>query len=149
MKIDYDSLDPTAEFNINMVGDITKNTYLGKFKVKCILSPLESIEADREYRNLLGNDSISTNDTIRFLALSLTQLKFRLIEYPPFWDNKILGGSHIKDNNIISEIFDKALEAQELYKNTKQKEYDELQKKLANNIKNGTISQPEIDNSNG
>lgn len=135
--------DSQHEFSINLVGDKTKQTYLGDFKAKCLLTPLEKISADREYRELMGENIIMASDETKKLAFALSQLKYRLIEYPPFWDNRTIGGGHIQDSNIIAEVFNKAIEAEEKYIETKVNEAKEIEKRLQNAIKKKHIEKSE------
>ena len=100
MQIDLEN--GTAVFSINIVGNVERQTYLGTFKVKCVLSPYDFIKADRLYRELLGGTTPEVvHAHARSCAFAFSQLKFRIIECPPFWENPELGGSHLKDDNVI------------------------------------------------
>lgn len=135
-----------AKFDIAIDGNITKQTYIGKFKVKCLLSPLEEIEADKIYRELLGNNYHLSEDIIKQKAFALAQLKVRIIEYPPFWENDYIGGGHLPDSNVLMEVLDKAIEAQEKFIEGKIKEKKERTETLTKAIKNKTIQkEPELD----
>jgi hypothetical protein len=146
MKIDYDSLDPIAEFDIKIKGELTKNTYLGTFKVKCLLTAMEMIDVDRKYREFIGKEITVANEQARNLAFALAQLNYRIIECPPFWENKTIGGGHIKDSNVILEVLEKAFEAQFKYSDHQQEQADKLEKKLTESIKKGEIQKEEINN---
>jgi hypothetical protein len=136
-----------AKFEISILGKFTKETYIGKFKVKCILSPLEEIEADKIYRDLLGNNYHLSDEIIKQKAFALAQLNVRILQAPPFWENDRIGGGHISDSNVILEVLDKAIEAQELYVEGKEKEMKERQEALTKAIKNKVIQkEPELDN---
>jgi hypothetical protein len=135
-----------AKFEFNIVGKTTKESYMGKFKVKCILSPLEEIEADKTYRDLLGNNYHLADSSIKEKAFALSQLKFRVIEYPPFWDNDYIGGGHIVDSNVILEVIELAIQAQEKYVEFKEKEMKQRQDLLTKAIKNQQIEKdPEVE----
>lgn len=136
-----------AKFEINVLGKFTKQTYIGTFKVKCILSPLEEIEADKIYRELLGNNYHLSDETIKQKAFALAQLQVRVLQQPFFWENDRLGGGHIPDSNVILEILDKAVEAQEMYIESKEQEMKERQAALTKAIKNRVIEkEPELEN---
>lgn len=138
--------DSEAVFDLNILGDRTNQTYMGTFKVKCLLSPLEEIEADKVYRELLGPNSHLAQEHVRQQAFALAQLDQRIIEAPPFWDNQILGGGHIKDRNMVLEVLEKAIEAQEKYVEQKEKELEKKQKKMAQMIRSKKIiKKPEDD----
>lgn len=133
-----------ATFDINSVGENTKQTYLGKFKVKCMLSPLEEIAADKRYRDLLGTNSHLAAERVRSFAFALSQLEQRVLEYPPFWENNTIHGGHVEDN-IVLEVLDKAVEAQEKYLEQKKQELEHQQKRIADMMKNKDIEkEPEM-----
>lgn len=131
--------DGTATFSINLIGNMSNETYMGNFKVKCLLSPLEEISADRMYRELLGVNSHLASEFVRKQAYALSQLEQRVMESPPFWHNEFLGGGHITDNNVIMEVLEKAVESQEKFKERKVKELKERQKALTKRIKSKKI----------
>lgn len=98
-------------------GDI-HGTYVGVFKFKCYLSPLEQIAADRERRELLGPQPFAAAEHESFLAYALTQLKYRIVSAPPFWisQNPSSLAGDIADENIIAAVLDAALSAEIKYK---------------------------------
>ncbi len=139
-------IEQTATFGVNIVGKHSKDSYMGTFKVKCLLSPLEEIAADKRYRDLLGANSHLAQEHIRQQAFALAQLEQRVIEMPPFWENDSLPGGHIKDTNVLLHVLDLAVEAQEKYINIKEEELKERQKRLTKAIKKKKIEkEPEID----
>jgi len=137
--------DVATEF-INIVGDVTKNSFQGTFRFKCFLTPLEEIKADRLFRELIGtSNSILTSDRVRNLSLALGQLKFRILESPAGWKHEEVDGSHL-DYNIIITVFNLAMTAEETYRKQKKEEYENLQKRLTTDVKKGKIKpQPKIE----
>jgi len=136
-----------ASFGLNTTGEHSNETYMGNFKVKCVLSPLEEIAADRRYRELLGPNSHLATERVRSQAFALAQLEQRIIDHPPFWDNDTIGGGHIDDTNVILEVLDRAIESQEKYIEVKREELIQRQAMLTNMIKTKEIEKdPEIDN---
>jgi hypothetical protein len=132
--------DATAKFDINVLGETTKQTYLGTFEVNCILSPLEEIEADKTYRSLLGDTAMLMADQrVKEITFALSQLKVRLISFPPFWENHIIGGGHIKDYNVIFQVLDLAIKATNMYKEKLQKEAEVIKETLTKAIKTKKI----------
>lgn len=139
-------IEQTATFSVNIVGKHSKDSYMGTFKVKCLLSPLEEIAADKRYRDLLGSNSHLAQEHIRQQAFALAQLEQRVINMPPFWENDSLPGGHIKDTNVLLAILDLAVEAQEKYITTKEDELKERQQRLTKAIKKKKIEkEPEIE----
>lgn len=108
----------TATWEISLQGDVS-GTYTGKFRFKCILSPTHKIAANREYRELLGNNPTLTPEYESNLAYALTQLKYRVLEAPPFWSatqNSTGYAGDIADTNVIMAVLDAAVEAEIKYK---------------------------------
>jgi hypothetical protein len=131
-------------FSINSVGEKTGQSYIGSFKVQCIMSPMDIIEADRLYRQLLGENIAWASQQAQNFALALTQLKYRIVQAPAFWENDTtIGGSHIKDYNVIIEIFDQALLAEENYVKENVKKMEIQKKKLVDAIKSKKIKKKE------
>jgi hypothetical protein len=107
----------TAIWNIQLTGDIA-GSYMGLFKFRCYLNPLQQIAANREYREMLGTNPSFASEHESFLAYALTQLKYRIISAPPFWASanpSSLGGD-IADENIISAVLDAALTSEIKFK---------------------------------
>lgn len=144
MEINHE--EGTAVFYINEVGNVTRQTYMGTFKVHCVLSPIDFIESDKMYREMLGaTNPENAHEHARSVAFALSQLKYRIIEEAPFWENRRLGGSHIKDDNIIITILNNAIEAEERFREAKVKEAEEIQKRLQKMIENEEIEKtPEL-----
>lgn len=102
-----------ATWEINMTGDVG-GTYQGIFQFKTILSPMQQIEADRDYRELIGANASLASSHIDNLAYTFSQLRQRIIKYPPFWDDGAsrFKGSHIRDEDIIQAVYEAAVVAE-------------------------------------
>ena len=117
----------TAVWTMREEGDVN-GTYIGTFKFKCFLTPLQQIAANREQRELLGSNPTLAGEHESFLAYALTQLKYRIVEAPPFWTTQ--GSTYngdLADENIIGKVLDKAIASELKYK-------DSLKKKKADAI---------------
>jgi hypothetical protein len=104
-----------AHWRINAEGPIN-GKYIGTFKFRCYLTPTQRIAANREYREMLGSNPTLIPEHEDGLAYALTQLKYRVISYPPFWegeDKPILGD--IADYNIISLVLNASVAAELKY----------------------------------
>ena len=134
-----------ATFELNLLGTDNNQTYMGKFKVKCLLSPMDIIESDKLYRTMLGENIAYAGETAKHMAFALSQLKYRIIEYPPFWENRPIKGSHISDKNIIIEILNVAIDVEELYRQKKIEEAKKVEERLTNAIKNKTLKKEDED----
>ena len=111
-------------------------TYTGTFKFRCYLNPLQTLEAGREYRSLLGNMGHAATNLENNLAFALSQLKQRVISAPPFWTSTKESGieGNIGDVAIILAVINAAERAELMFKENIQKERDAL---LDNAIKLG------------
>lgn len=131
-------------FDVNIIGKSTNQTYMGTFKVKCLLSPMEQIKADKLYRDLLGTNAHLASNHVASLTYAASQLHLRVVEAPPFWEGSDIGGAHIKDENVILEVLENALESQVMFVEEKQEELKKRQEIMANLIRNKKIT-PEDD----
>jgi hypothetical protein len=139
-------VEQVATFTVNIIGRHSKSSYMGTFKVKCLLSPLEEIAADKRYRDLLGSNSHLAQERVRQQAFALAQLEQRIIAMPPFWENDTLPGGHISDDNVLLHVLDEAIEAQNKYIQGKEDELKERQQRLTKAIKKKKIEkEPELD----
>lgn len=132
-----------ASFDYHGVGNQTNTTYMGNFVTKCVLSPMDHIKADRLYRELIGsvNPHLASKETTNY-AFALSQLKVRLVEFPDFFKNKELDGSHL-DSNILIDLVNKAIDAQEEYKEELDQRLKDMQDMLARKIKSREIEKEE------
>lgn len=145
-KVEVDLDNATATFKIDLVGKQTQESYKGVFVVKCLLNPMDFINADKTYRQLIGGKPMEAHEHASALAFALSQLKYRVNKFPPFWENREMPGGHIDDDNIIIEVLNRALYAQERYVRLKKEEVDNIEKQLTEDIMGGIIQEmPEID----
>lgn len=142
-KIDVEK--GTADFLVNMTGDVNNHTYLGRFEIKCVLSPLDQINADREYRDFLGNNMILASEQVKNHAFALAQCKYRIIESPPFWQT---AGTHgnLEDDNVITAVLNACIDAQESYLELRKKEQVDIEKSLTKRMKENLIEkEPDVE----
>lgn len=123
IRIDGD----VATWEMNMVGAI-KGTYIGTFRFRCYLTPLQQIQAGKEQRALLGENMALAPQHESFLAYALTQLKHRILSSPPFWASANPGKSlegDLPDEDVIEAILDASVRAEIMYKDGLKKRKDE------------------------
>lgn len=108
------SPDGTATFTINEEG-LVQGSYKGSFALRCYLSPLDTLSAGRQFRDLLGQFGESAGEQDRYLAFCISQLSRRVIKGPPWWNTGDGSGS-IPDLNVLSLILDRCLTAEAAYK---------------------------------
>lgn len=111
-----------ATWTMHIDGAVS-GTYTGTFKFRCFLTPLQRIAAGREQRALLGESRAFAEtpdyEHEAWLAYLITQLKYRIISAPPFWNTSGINKSHegdIPDENVLEKILDAATDAELIYK---------------------------------
>jgi hypothetical protein len=144
----------TGSFTFNEIGERTKKLYQGTFIVKSMLNPIEELAVMRELKDILGPHWASCTDAEYNIAYSLCELKYRIINAPPFWNNAPAGnfpGGGLMDKNIILKVLDYATEVyrvqakllKEEGKKTLKKLEDSLQKYDQDALKEGTGDESE------
>lgn len=121
----------TATWHLSMEGNI-QGTYTGLFRFKCFLSPSEKLAMGRDYRELLGANASLAYKHEDDLAFALAQLKYRVIDSPPFWSSaEGINGmkGDIPDAEIIMNVLDAAMAAEWKYLAELHKRKDESLKR--------------------
>lgn len=93
-------------------------SYMGTFKFRCFMTPMQLLEADRDYRELLGTNASFAATEADNVAYCLAQLKQRIIESPPFWKEgggRFPGGA-LKDLEILNLVLEAAVQAEVKYR---------------------------------
>lgn len=120
-----------ATWNITTIGNM-QGTYTGRFRFKCFLTPTEKLAAGRDYRALLGPNPVGVLENEESIAFSLSQLKYRILEAPPFWTSAIgMDGftGDLPDENVINSVLEAALAAEFKYAATLMNRKEEALKK--------------------
>jgi hypothetical protein len=125
----------TATWNIQSNGQVG-GLYTGQFTFNLMLSPIQEIEADRDYRELLGKNAELASTHIESLAHVLSQLKQRVKNAPPFWYSSVsrFPGSHIKDRDILELVYQAAAEAEIKYRESLKERKESLLKRLKKQV---------------
>jgi hypothetical protein len=124
VNIDY--YTGTATFFVDTESGSTGTIYKGIFKVKCILSPLEYINADALYRELIGKTNPQfASEYVGQLCYALSQLKFRIMDCPDWFKNRETGihGSNA-DDSVLLHVLDKAIDAEAQYREGMKERYE-------------------------
>jgi hypothetical protein len=145
-KVNVDIEKGEATFKVDLVGQKSKESYKGVFVVRCMLNPMAFIAADKLYRELLGGKPVEAHPHAGALAFALSQLKYRVLKMPPFWENREIPGGHIDDHNILIEVLNRAIYCEEVYAKMKNEEAVRIEKELTDDIFNKIIErQPELE----
>lgn len=138
-ELSIDLLEGNGKFYLQIEGEISGESYMGTFTVKGSLSPLDTIKSDRRYRELMGKDIQYATDHASQLAFSLAQLNQRIVESPDWWKNDEINGGHL-DENVIMEIFSKAIECEKEYRLKRKEQSDIYKKRINEKIMSGDIA---------
>lgn len=102
-------------FSIHVVGDTSGQTWTGEFEVKRTLSKMDQLKQDQYFRFYLGTDSPAfASPTAQAIAEVLSQLRVRIVKSPGWWAEQGQGEKS-EDDNLLKEIFTKAMEAEREY----------------------------------
>lgn len=139
----------TATFQVSIKDELTFETYIGQFKVKCFKTPLDTIKADRFYRELIGSVSPTmASITAQNMAFAISELSVRTLEAPNWFNLKSeVPGSQLSEK-VLTEILSKAIEAEEEYRKQQKDKFEAIQKRLqtkfeSNIIKKQTLEEEE------
>jgi translation initiation factor 2B subunit (eIF-2B alpha/beta/delta family) len=124
-----------ATWDCNLIGSIN-GSYVGTFKFRAYLNPIQKLSASRMYRELLGNSQLPASPTEDNLAFAISQLKHRIVEAPPFWSSGSDLGT-IPDEEVLMSILDAAIASEIMYREdikNKKQEAIEKAKKAAEKI---------------
>jgi hypothetical protein len=131
--------DNIGIFTISVKDPDSMQTYIGEFKVKLILDPLELLAIDRDFRELIGPVSpLMAGQEANNIAFALSQLKHRVIHAPAFWKGYGYDGGHLP-KEVLYAVLDDSLKVQEKFKKQKLDEQEALVKKLTAQVRKGAI----------
>ncbi len=103
---------PNSEtFVINVVGDTTGETQTGKFIAKKRLSFNDQMRRDNHRRQMLGEAPGEPTPRANSMATIFSELLVRLTEAPSWWVDAD-EGRELEDENVIVEVYDRALKVE-------------------------------------
>ncbi len=113
-------------FSFDCIGEISKQKWPGDFTVKPILSFANIAAVDAERRRFMGNppDELAVPEEIRSIAAMISQIKFRIVKCPS-WVIESNYLADMVDGNVLVELFQKVIEAEEQYREKLTKKADD------------------------
>ena len=137
--------DNVGIFTISELDNETNETFIGEFRVKVILSPLDILSVDRDYRELIGaiNPIMASNEANN-IAFALSQLRHRILAYPSFWKGDGYDGGHLP-TKVLYKILDDSIACQDKFKKDKQDELEKIRKNLTKQVKAGKIKKKVVE----
>lgn len=107
--------DTVSEFQIDIVGNVSKKRFLGDFKCR-IPTIQDQIDTARTEAKMCGELPDNLNQGMRKMILQLAYLKYTLIEFPNFWKDSNYG-AQLRDINVIETIYDTVIEKEQAWLN--------------------------------
>jgi hypothetical protein len=99
-----------STFDVDVKGDTTLKEYKGQFTCRCVLTMGQKHALELEKSRLLGSYTNPTDDLIG-IAVIFSNLRQKLIDGPEWWKQSS-GGTTINDENVLLEIYNKILKAE-------------------------------------
>jgi len=108
-----------ATVMVTVLNDDTDEELKGIFKFRCLMQPIDEINIDAFYRELIGIRPTDADQKADRFAFSLSHLRYRIIDAPTWWKEDpdkrtLIWGGHC-NKNIILEVFNLAVEAEKIY----------------------------------
>lgn len=123
-------METTVEFSVNEIGSDTGNPYVGKFKVKTILTRKDRFAADERRRMLLGASAGEALLPLQEEAFVLGQLYVRVVDGPKWWNDSDFG-ANLEDGNVIARLYELAVGKEKERRDQIRKEAEKAVKKIA------------------
>jgi len=120
-------------FDIDLEGNITHERYHGTFSVKCLLTNAETLQIAAAVDKMGGNSQTMPAPYRQFMK-ALCELDFLVLDAPAFWKNSE-GGRTLKDQNVVNEVYAKALDQAVTYQKRINDEAEALSKAHAEHQK--------------
>jgi hypothetical protein len=103
---------PNSEtFTVNVTGDTTGENQTGKFIAKKRLSFNDQLRRDNFRRQMLGTAPGEPAPRAASMATVFSELLVRLLEAPSWWVDAD-EGRELEDENVIVEVYEKALKVE-------------------------------------
>ena len=100
--------DTTHQFQIDIVGRITKRRYLGEFSCKIPTIKDQAMIAKHEAM-LNGEYPIYLDGAVKGLHKKIAYLRYTLVDVPKFWSDADLGYD-LRDDNVIDAVYAEVME---------------------------------------
>lgn len=123
-------MDTIKVIEFNTIGKDTGQPYSGKFKIKTVLSRRDRFSADLRRREILGPNGDGAMPTLQGESFMMGRLFVSIVEGPDWWNNSN-SGLDLNDENVISELFEEALQAEREQLESVQKRAEQALEKLS------------------
>jgi hypothetical protein len=114
----------TVEFSVDVVGELTKNSYVGGFTAKTKLSVRETLRQDEIRRSILGADAQNASLEAQTVANAVAYLHTHITKAPDWW-RELDGGLNVEDLNLLAAVNNSCHDAVDAEYKALEKEADE------------------------
>lgn len=114
-------------FEVHIIGNETGDLFPGTFRAKQKLSWNDYIQIDKYRRELIGPNAAEADISVQNRCMYVAELSVRLTESPDWWKQK-RGGLDIVDDNVVIEVYEKALQIRKKWLDSVQVKADETKK---------------------
>lgn len=139
--------DTTKKIKVNKFDEFLGENLIGNFEVKKYLTPLDVIEADKMFRELLGGvNPILASDEAKESAFMISQLNVRLVKYPSWFKSEgNYHGSHLSPK-VLQDILNQSVEVTIVYQKEQLEKYELLKGELQKKIETGRVTRKDETN---
>ena len=116
----------SASFTVDLLGNKTGHRYQGTFEVKCIMSNQEILDAAAAI-DRAGGYSPTMPGGFKSFIQAIEELAYSVIDSPKWWRDS-MGGRTLEDQNVVTEIYTKAVDVQLDFKKKLQGEAEKAEK---------------------
>lgn len=118
-----------APFSISVIGDETGEKWVGDFRAKERLTHRDTLMKDQRRRELLGQSGGEPDRRALSVAVIVSELTVRLTKMPKWFEESALG-LDLEDENVLAEVYDKAIKIQLNAAEARKKAAEEKQAEL-------------------
>lgn len=115
-------------FAIDILGEDTGLKYQGEFTVRCVLNMAGKHQLELEKTRLMA-DYANPSRGLAGIAISLATIRARIVKAPDWWEETDFG-AEIIDENVILELYDRCVSAENDWRNSVKKKSEEAKEEL-------------------
>lgn len=130
-----------APFSISLIGDETAERWVGDFRAKERLSHRDAVIKDQRRREILGGMGGVPDERALSIAVIVSELSVRLTKTPKWWEES-QNGLDLYDENVLADVYQKALKVQSEARKLREKKDDEDKKELQEEVKKLAPAEP-------
>lgn len=104
-------MENSKVIELSTTGNVTGKPYVGSFRAKGILTRRDQFLADAARRRIIGPNPGDALPALQGEAYMLGQLSVRLVQAPDWW-LAAANGELLEDGNVIAEVYELALQAE-------------------------------------